>query len=174
MTEVAIVELLWVLAHDALWIVAAVVGYGLLRCALITATHQFRTRTGMEADSLAADARVGRKSREFLVGMADMAYHPFTPWLVIVGMTVGLFAPSSIGERMIEDIRASNDPTILEDLLQLKARLCVALMTTSLLVTLLAIPVLIVGLLVRASTSRLLERLAAAPVPGLRRSMNAA
>lgn len=174
MTEVAIAEFLWVLAHDVLWIVAAVVGYGLLRCALLTATHQFRIRTGMAADSMATDVRVSKELREFLVGMADMAYHPFTPWLVFVGMTAGLFAPSSVGERMMEGIREANDPAVLEDVLQLKARMCVAMMTTSLLVTLLAIPVLFAGLMVRASTSRLLERLAAAPVPGLRQSLKAA
>ena len=115
MTGIAPVEFLWALGLDMILAVSAIVGYGLLRCALITATHRFRVRTGIKADRLAADARAGSQTREQLIAMADIAYHPLAPWLVIVGVAVGLFLPRPVGRRMLEENPVVERPGSLQE-----------------------------------------------------------
>ncbi len=56
------------------WVVAALVGYGLVRWRLTHVTHAFRVRAGCDADRWAADCRVPQTRRQALHNLADRSF----------------------------------------------------------------------------------------------------
>ena len=125
----------------AAWVPLVVVGYGLLRWRLMAATHDFRTRAGCEADRLAADARVDQQTRSALSTLADRAYRPTTPWLLLVCAVIAVFLPR----------KTSQHPKSLEgDVAGLQMKLLLAVISTSPLACVLIFGVLVVSLLVRS------------------------
>lgn len=142
-------------------VVGAVVAYGLLRWRLIQATHEFRVRTGCEADRLAADPLVGPRMQRSLSGLADLAYRPAAPWILLIGLIVAVVFPI----HKFFDIGLPDDPEVLEKIVRLKLRLIASLITTSPLACVLAIVVLVTGLLVRHSVGTIKVRISAFDVP---------
>ena len=140
------------------YLVAAVIVYELLRWRLLEATHEFRTRAGCEADRWARDSRVHPQMRALLPAIADNAYRPMTPWLVLLGWTVALFLPL----RRIRDIEVSDEPEVADRIMVLHAKLFFAAILTSPLACVLAAFVLTAGLLLRGSVEALARYMAAA------------
>ena len=139
-------------------VVAAVVAYGLLRLRLMRATHEFRVRAGCEADDWAQDPRVSPDVRTTLRALADMAYRPAAPWLVLLGMLVGTILPL----RKLSDTRISDDAAVATKIVLLKLKLVLALIATSPVVCVLAGVVLMIGLLVHSSVGAVRDNISAA------------
>ena len=139
-------------------VVAAVVAYGLLRLRLMRATHEFRVRAGCEADDWAQDPRVSPDVRATLRALADMAYRPAAPWLVLLGLSVVMILPP----RKLSDIRISDDAAVATKIVLLKLKLLFALIATSPLVCVLAGVVLMIGLLVHSSVRAVRDNMSVA------------
>ena len=136
--------------------------YALLRWRLMWATHEFRVQTGCEADRWARDSRVEPAIRTSLAGLADMAYRPFTPWLVLLGLTVAMLLPRRTIERFYSNLTISDDPDVAAAVVRLKLKLLLASITASPLACVFAILVLTLGLSVRSSMDALRERVSMA------------
>ena len=130
-------------------VIGAVIVYGLLRLRMMKATHEFRIRVGCEADHWAGDPRVDPLVRASLTGLADMAYRPVAPWLILPGLIVAVVLPL----RKIPEIRLSDSAEVASEVVQLKLKLLFALIATSPLACGLAVIVLMISLLVRSSVS---------------------
>ena len=128
------------------YVIAAVIAYGLFRWRLMRATHEFRVRVGCDADRLAADPRVDPKIRKSPSILADLAYRPATPWFFLVGLVVAMFLP-------LCKLRPLNDVEVAAEIVRLKLKLFFASITTSPLACMFAIIFLIMGLLARHSVS---------------------
>ena len=139
-------------------VIGAVIAYGLLRLRMMKATHEFRTRVGCEADRWAEDPRVDPRVRASLMGLADMAYRPAAPWLVLSGLIVAVLLPL----HKLPDIRFSDDAEVVSAVVQIKLKLLFALIATSPLACVLAVTVLMIGLLVRSSVSVVRDSISAA------------
>ena len=140
------------------WVLAVVLAYGLLRWRVMHVTHGFRVRVACEADRRAEDSRVDPRIRESLALLADAAYRPATPWIILLGLSVAPFLP--LGRS--HDVRLSDGVEIAAELVKLKLKLLLALITTSPLASILAMLVVIAGLLVRSSISTIGERISEA------------
>ena len=143
---------------EIVYVILVVGGYELLRWRLLTATHEFRTRAGCEADRWAEDPRAHPDMRTFLPAVADKAYRPLTPWIVLAGWTVALFMPL----RRLRDIEVSDDPEVAGEITVLRSKLFFAAVLTSPLACVLAAVVLTAGLLLRGSVEALARSVAAA------------
>ncbi len=126
------------------WAIAAVIAYGLFRWRWMSATHDFRARVGREADRWAEDPRVDPKVRESIVLLADAAYRPATPWIILLGVIVGMV--SSPGRP--HAVRLSDDPEVSRKLVVLKLKLLLALITTSPLASMFAVMFAVVAVVV--------------------------
>ena len=122
------------------------------------ATHEFRVRAGCEADDWAQDPRVNPDVRASLPVLADMAYRPSAPWLVLLGLLVVMVVPL----RKLPDIRISDDADVVAKIVLLKLKLVFAPIATSPLVCVLAAVVLMVGLLVHSSVGTVRDNISAA------------
>ena len=131
------------------WVFGVVIGYGLLRWRLMLATREFQLRAGCEADDWAADSRVAADARRSLTRLADMAYRPFTPWLVLLALTVATVLPP----WRPRDSHVSDDAGVAAEVSRVRLKLVFALVTTSPLACVLAAMVVAVGLLLRGSVS---------------------
>ncbi len=155
MTEPVLIKLGYIAAGLAI--------YALLCWCLMWGTHEFRVRAGCEAVRWARDSRVTPAVRTALAGLADVAYLPFTPWLLLFGLTVAVLLPRRIGERLFGRIEISDDAKVAATVVRLKLRLLLALITTSPLACLFAFVVLVIGFaigfLARSSMDALGERL---------------
>ena len=140
------------------YLVAAVVAYELLRWRLVLATHEFRTRAGCEADRWAADPRVHPRMRTTLTAIADNAYRPSAPWIVLSGWVFMLFLPPG----RLRDTEVSDEPEVTVAIGVLLAKLFFAAILTSPLACVLAVVVLAAGLLLRGSVEALARYVAAA------------
>ena len=142
MTDAVIVKLIY--------ISVAVIGYGLLRWRLIAVTQEFRIRMGIQADRWGRDERIDPQLRNTLPFLADMAFKPATPWLVLVGLINATLMPlRKDHETILAEISA--DTEVAKKIIRLKLGLMLALITTSPLAFVLAFVVLVVGLPIRAS-----------------------
>lgn len=142
MTDDVIVKLIY--------IGVAVIGYGLFRWRLIAATQDFRIKIGIRADRWGQDERVDPQVRNALPVLADMAFRPATPWLVLVGLINAMLTPVRKGhEAILAEI--ADDAEVAKEIIRLRLGLLLALITTSPLALVLALAVLVVGLLIRAS-----------------------
>lgn len=139
-------------------VIGAVIAYGLLRLRMMKATHEFRIRVGCEADRWAEDPRVDPMVRASLTSLADMAYRPVTPWLVLCGLIVAVLLPL----HKLPDVRFSDDVEVVSEVVQIKLKLLFALIATSPLACVLAVTVLMIGLLVRSSVSAVRDSISAA------------
>lgn len=144
------------------YIVVGVAVYALLRWRLMRATHEFRVQTGCEADRWARDSRVEPAIRTSLAGLADMVYRPFTPWLVLLGLTVAMLLRRRTIERFHNSLTISDDPDVAATVVRLKLKLLLASITASPLACVFAILVLTLGLSVRSSMDALRERVSMA------------
>ncbi len=129
----------------AAWVPVVVVLYGLLRWRLMAATHDFRTRAGCEADRWATDERVDERTRAVLSALADRAYRPTTPWLLLLCAVIAVFLPpqSSHAPRSLgADVAGEVD--------RLQMKLVLAVISTSPLACVLTFGVLVISLLVRS------------------------
>lgn len=144
------------------WILAGVLAYGLLRWGLMHVTHEFRVRAGCEADRWAEDSRLDPKIRKSLAFLADAAYRPATPWIVLICLVAAMLLP--LGKS--HDVGLPDDVEVAAELVKLKLKLLLALITTSplasLLASLLAMLVVVAGLLVRSSVNTIKERISEA------------
>ena len=140
------------------WVIGIVIAYGFVRLRMMKATHEFRIRVGCEADRWAEDHRVDPRVRASLTGLADMAYRPATPWLVLSGLIVAVLLPL----HKLPDIRFSDDAEVVSAVVQIKLKLLFALIATSPLACVLAVTVLMIGLLVRSSVSVVRDSISAA------------
>lgn len=140
------------------YLVAAVAAYELLRWRLVLATHEFRTRAGCEADRWAADPRVHPRMRTTLTAIADNAYRPSAPWIVLAGWVVALFMPPG----RLRNAEVSDEPEVAGAIGALHAKLFFAAILTSPLACALAVVVLAAGLLLRGSVESLARYIAAA------------
>ena len=140
------------------WILAGVLVYGLLRWRLMHVTHELRVRAGCEADRWAEDSRLDPKIQKSLALLADAAYRPATPWIVLSGLAAGMFLP--LGKS--HDVGLPDDVEIAAELVKLKLKLLLALVTTSPLASLLAMLVVVAGLLLRSSVNTIKERISEA------------
>ena len=129
----------------AAWVPLVVVGYGLLRWRLMVATHDFRTRAGCAADRLAADARVDQQTRSALSTLADRAYRPTTPWLLLVCAAIAVFLPRKTSQHP-----KSLEGDVAGEVAGLQMKLLLAVISTSPLACVLTFGVLVVSLLVRS------------------------
>lgn len=152
MTEPVLIKIAYVLA--------AVIVYGLLRWRLMLATHEFRVRVACEADRWAEDPRVNPKIRISLAGLADAAYRPATPWLILIGLTVSMCLPLHRTRIRLSDV--SDDAGVAAQIFQLKLKLLFALITTSPSACVLAMIVLMIGLLVHKSVITIKDSVSAA------------
>lgn len=139
-------------------VIGAVIAYGLLRLRMMKATHEFRIRVGCEADRWAEDPRVDLMVRASLTSLADMAYRPVTPWLVLFGLIVAVLLPL----HKLPDVRFSDDVEVVSVVVRIKLKLLFALIATSPLACVLAVTVLMIGLLVRSSVSAVRDSISAA------------
>ena len=119
------------------WIFGAVVVYGLLRWRLMRGTHEFRVRAGVEACAYARSVPADGEG-QVLAFLAERAYRPTTPWLLVLAVIGGVFRPNS-GHRPVP-----------QEVQQLNVRLFWALISTSPLAALLAALVLVLALLWRS------------------------
>lgn len=142
MTDDVIVKLIY--------IGVAVIGYGLLRWRLIAVTQDFRIKVGIQADQWGRDERVHPQVRSALPVLADMAFRPATPWLVLVGLINAMRKPVRKNHAAIL-AEISADAEVAQAIIRLRLGLLLALITTSPLALVLALAVLIVGLLIRTS-----------------------
>lgn len=92
---------------QAAWVPALVILYGLLRWRLMVATHDFRTRVGCEADRMADDERLDEWTRATLSSLADRAYGPTAPWLIVLGVVIAAILPRTTDARQLDDEVAS-------------------------------------------------------------------
>ena len=143
------------------YIVAGLAIYALLCWRLMRGTHEFRVRAGCEAVRWARDSRVAPAVQRSLAGLADMAYRPLTPWLLLFALTVAVSLPRRIGERWFGSIEISDDAEVAATVVRLKLRLLFALIATSPLACLFAFVVLAIGLLARGSMDALNKRFSA-------------
>ena len=142
MTDDVIVKLIY--------IGVAVIGYGLFRWRLIAATQDFRKKIGIQADRWGRDERVDPQVRNTLPFLADMAFRPATPWLVLGGLIIAMLTPvRKDHEAILAEI--ADDAEVAKEIIRLRLGLLLALITTSPLALVLALAVLVVGLLIRAS-----------------------
>ena len=138
--------------------VVAVVAYGLLRWRWMRATQDFRIRAGCEADLRADDLRVKPWVRASMAGLADMAYRPMVPWLLLSGLVIVMILPF----RKLDHSELSDDPVVADEVARLKVKLVFGLMSTSPLACVFAAAVLTLGLLTRRSVDVIGERVSAA------------
>lgn len=129
------------------WVIAAVIAYGLLRWCWMSATHDSRARVGREADRWAEDPRVDPKVRESIVLLADAAYRPATPWIILLGVIVGMVSSPARSHA----VRLSDDPEVSRKLVVLKLKLFLALITTSLPASMFAVMVVMVAVFAHVS-----------------------
>lgn len=128
----------------------AVIGYGLFRWRLIAVTQDFRIEVGIRADQWGRDERVDPQMRNALPILADMAFKPATPWLVLGGLINAMLMPlRKDHETILAEI--SSDAEVAKEIIRLRLRLLLALITTSPLALVLALAILVVGLPIRAS-----------------------
>ena len=139
------------------YVVAAVVAYGLLRWRWMRATQDFRIRVGCEADLRADDSRVKPRAQASLAGLADTAYRPLAPWLLLLGLVIVMTLPV----RKLDHSEFSDDPDVAAEVGRLKVELVFALMSTSPLACVFAAIVLALGLLTRRSVGVIGERISA-------------
>lgn len=94
--------------------------------------------------------------RNSLAFLADAAYRPATPWIVLIGLAAAILLP--LGKP--HAVGLPDDVEVAAELVKLK--LLLALITTSPLASLLAMLVLVAGLLVRSSVNTIKERISEA------------
>lgn len=140
------------------YVVVAVVAYGLLRWRWMRATQDFRIRAGCEADLLAEEPLVKPGIRRSLTGLADMAYRPMVPWLLLLGLVIVMILPF----RRLDHSEFSDDPDIAAKVGRLKVDLVFGLISTSPLACVFAAVVLALGLLTRRSVGVIGKRVSAA------------
>lgn len=130
------------------WVVGIVVAYGLLRWRLMSATHLFRVRVGLEANRMAHDRDVDAADRRKFAWLAERAYRPTTPWLLVVTLLLAVLSPNLTRQLSHDDgtVSASREKVRLTDV-----RLFWALISTSPLASLLAMLILMAALLWRSS-----------------------
>ena len=107
----------------------------------MSATHDSRARVGREADRWAEDPRVDPKVRESIVLLADAAYRPATPWIILPGVIVGMVSSSGRPHA----VGLSDDPEVSRKLVVLKLKLLPALITTSPLASMFAVMAVMVA-----------------------------
>ena len=138
-------------------VIAALIGYGLIRWRLMKATHEFRVKAGCDADRWMADSRVPEETRRGLQGMADGMYRPMMPWLVVLGTLIAVLMP----HRRFEAVMLSLDPGIRKDIARLNVRLAFSAVAVSPLAGLVTLFILLLGLLVRESFEAVGQRIQA-------------
>lgn len=119
-----------------IWAFGGVIVYGLFRWRLMVATHEFRVRTGVEACAFARDADGVRAEGRVLAFLAERAYWPTTPWLLIVSLLGAVLRP--------------NRRSVPREVQRLNVRLFWALISTSPLACFVALLVLAAALLWRS------------------------
>ena len=122
------------------WVFGAVVVYGLLRWRLMCATHEFRIRAGVDACAFSQEVAAKGAEGRVLALLAERAYRPTTPWLLVLALIGGVVRPN-LGQRPVPP-----------EVRQLNVRVFWALISTSPLASLLAAFVLAVALLWRNYT----------------------
>ena len=136
----------------AAWVPALVILYGLLRWRLMVATHDFRTRVGCEADRWADDECLDGRTRAALSALADRAYRPTTPWLVLLGLVIAVFLPP----RNANALQSLADD-VARQVVGLLLKLFLAMISTSPLACVLALIVLVIDLLLRRSVDKVVD-----------------
>ena len=124
------------------WTFGAIIVYGLLRWRLMVATHEFRVRTGAEAHAFGQQADPKQPEGRVLVFLAERAYRPTTPWLLVLSLLGAVLRPSSW--------RRSHNAEALTAPQDLNVRLFWALISTSPLASILALLILAAALLWRS------------------------
>ncbi|MDE0372497.1 MAG: hypothetical protein OXI73_08135 [Rhodospirillales bacterium] len=140
-------------------VVAALIGYGLIRWRLLETTHDFRVRAGCDADQWAADRSLPMEIRQSLQGLADGMYRSTMPWLIVLGTLIAVLMPYRLVGRKYDAAIRSLSPEARKDFARLNVRLFFAAVTTSPLAGLVILFVLLVGLLVRTSVEAVRERI---------------
>lgn len=136
------------------YVVAAVFAYELLRWCMALATHEFRVRTGREADCWARDPRLPPDIQATLAALAALAYWPSAPWLMLLLLVAGLFGMIAgmlgaiLPRRLQPDGSGIPDDEVIAQVIRLKLKLVAALVTTSPLASILAVAILIIGALI--------------------------
>lgn len=123
------------------WAFGAVVVYGLLRWRLMVVTHEFRVRTGAEAYALGQQADPKRPEGRALMSLAERAYRPTTPWLLVFALIGAVLRPNASRRSPARNAEAASAPR------ELNVRLFLALVSTSPLASVFALLVLAVALL---------------------------
>lgn len=129
-----------------IWAFGAVIVYGLFKWRLMVATHEFRVRTGVEACAFARDADGVRAEGRVLAFLAERAYWPTTPWLLIVSLLGAVLRPN----RRRSAARGAEAASVPRAVQRLNVRLFWALISTSPLACFVALLVLAAALLWRS------------------------
>lgn len=129
------------------WVFGAVVLYGLLRWRLMVATHEFRVRAGVEAGAFARDAEAEQAEGREQAFLAERAYRPTTPWLLVLSLLGAVLRPNPGQHSPPQRVEAGSAP---QEVQQQRVRLFWALVSTSPLASLLALVVLAGALLCRS------------------------
>lgn len=132
------------------WVFGAVVVYGLLRWRLMCATHEFRIRAGVDACAFSRNVDATRVEGRVLGFLAERAYRPTTPWLLVLALLGAVLRPNSAQRPVPPEVR------------QLNVRLFWALISTSPLASLLAAFVLAAALLWRSYAEAVSDGITAA------------
>lgn len=132
------------------WVFGTVIVYGLLRWRLMVATHEFRVRTGVAACAFARNADATRAEGRELAFLAERAYRPTTPWLLVLALLGAVLRPNSGRRPAPQEMR------------QLNVRLFWALISTSPLASVLALLVLAAALLWRSYVEAVRDGITAA------------
>ena len=128
---------------EIVYLAIVVVAYEALRWRLLVVTHEFRVRAGCEADDWAGDSRVEPHARATLSALADGAYRPATPWLVLLALVVAIGVSPWTPRR----VEISDEAEVAAKVELLTWRLILAALATSPLACLFAATILLVALL---------------------------
>ena len=128
---------------EIVYLAIVVVAYEALRWRLSVVTHEFRVRAGCEADDWAGDSRVEPHARATLSALADGAYRPATPWLVLLALVVAIGVSPWTPRR----VEISGDAEVAGKVRLLTGRLIAAALATSPLACVLAAAILLLVLL---------------------------
>ena len=132
-----------------LLIVFALFLYGMFRWRLMRSTHAVRVDAGLEAMKWASNPLVTDQAQISLTVMARMMYRPIAPWLVVAGLVGAVFCASF---RTAENV-VSEDKETADQVLRLKLKLILLLITTSPLACVVGTVVVFLGAAMRISVA---------------------
>lgn len=132
-----------------LLVMAVLFFYGLFRWRLMRSTHAIRIKVGREAIRWADNPRIAERTRVSLRKMAEMMYRPVSPWLVVAALTRAAFCPA----RRYDANMISKDQETAEQVLHLKLKLILLLITTSPLACTVGVLAVLLGLALRISVT---------------------